>query len=74
MTTMNERTRIEFLCARDGLDIARQWALSTANLYQQAIDDPGQYASYAEWRPRFERVICELTVFSQTGVLQEMAN
>ena len=70
---MTERKRLELMSARDGLDIARQWALSTANLYQQAIDDPGQYASYAEWRPRFERVICELTVFSQTGILQEMA-
>lgn len=70
---MNERLRLELLSARDGLDTARQWALATANLYQQAIDTPAHFASQSEWRPRFERVICELTVFSQTGILQEMA-
>ena len=71
---MNERTRLKLLSARDGLDIARQWALSTANLYQQAMDRPAHFASQTEWRPRFERVICELTIFSQTGFLHEMAN
>ena len=71
---MHERIRLEFLSARDGLDIARQWAMSTANLYQRAINDPGDFASHPEWRTRFERVICELTIFSQAGILQEMAS
>jgi len=69
---MNERLRLELLSARDGLDLARQWALATANLYQQAVDTPMHFASQPEWKPRFERVICELTVFSHTGILQEI--
>jgi hypothetical protein len=70
---MNERTRLQLLSARVGLDAAKQWARSTANLYQQAVDTPAHFASQPEWRPRFERVVCELTIFSQTGILQEMA-
>ncbi|CUS39502.1 hypothetical protein [Candidatus Nitrospira nitrificans] len=71
---MTERMRLELLSARDGLDIARQWALSTANLYQQAVDTPLHFASQSEWRPRFERAIGELTLFSQTGIVQETAD
>lgn len=70
---MTERKRLELLSVRDGLDVARQWALSTANLYQQSIDTAAHFASRSEWRPRYVQVICELTIFSQTGIFQDMA-
>lgn len=65
---MSERMRLAMLCDRDGEDAAKEWARSTAKLYQQAIDTPAHFASHQEWRPRFERVIRELTVFLQTGI------
>lgn len=71
---MNERMRLAFLSGRDGLDIARQWALSSANHYQQAIDTQTHFASQSDWRPRFTHDICELTICAQTGIYQDVHN
>jgi len=64
---MSERTRLELLCVRDGVEAARQWARRTAQLYRQSIDDAAHFASQPDWKPRFERSICELMAFAERG-------
>lgn len=66
---MSERTRLETLSVRDGLDAAKQWAGRCADLYSQSITDPTHYASQPDWKPRFEQSIRELVAFAETGMV-----
>lgn len=66
---MNEQVRLKHLSARDGQDVARQWAQWAAGLYRQSINDPKHYASQPDWKPLFERSILELAMFAESGIL-----
>jgi hypothetical protein len=67
---MSERLRLETLIARDGLEDSKQWAKKTAVVYVLALSDPTHYASQADWRPRFQKSIEELTHFAETGTIR----
>lgn len=66
---MSERVRLETLYARDGPDVAKQWAQWAASLYRLAISEPTHYASQPDWKPLFEESIRELVIFAETGVI-----
>lgn len=70
---MSERTRLETLSARDGLDVAKRWASRCADLYSQSITDPTHYASQPDWKPLFGQSIRELVAFAETGVISSPA-
>lgn len=61
--------RLTTLCARDGVDAAREWARSTLQLYRQSVGNPSHFASQAEWRARFEHSMRELSTFIERGTL-----
>ena len=64
---MSERLRLETLIARDGLELSKQWANKTADLYLSALSEPFHYASQPDWKPLFEESIQELKCFADTG-------
>lgn len=66
---MNERVRLETLCARDGVEAARQWASWAANLYRLSLRDPTHFASQPDWKPTFEQSMRELQTFAESGVI-----
>jgi hypothetical protein len=66
---MMERVRLETLCARDGVEAAREWARWAAALYRRSISDPAHYASHVEKKPLFEASVAELETFADTGVI-----
>ena len=66
---MNERLRLDTLCARDGIEAARDWAQQTVEVYGRSISDSNRYASQPDWKPLFERSIRELKLFAETGVI-----
>ena len=66
---MSERVRLETLCERDGLDVAKQWAQWAASLCRLSISEPTHYASQPDWKPFFEHSIRELVIFAETGVM-----
>ena len=67
--TMSERIRLTTLCARDGVDAAREWARSTLQLYRQSLENPRHFASQADWKARFEHSMMELSTFIERGPL-----
>lgn len=66
---MSERVRLETLCARDGIEKARQWARWAADLYSTCLNDPGHYASQADKKALFEQSRRELETFAESGVI-----
>lgn len=57
------------LCARDGEDAAKDWALSTLQLYRQSVENLAHFASQADWKARFDHSIRELATFIERGTL-----
>ena len=57
------------LCARDGVDAAKEWAQSTFHLYRQSQENPAHFASQADWKVRFEHSMRELSMFIEHGTL-----
>jgi hypothetical protein len=66
---MSERMRLETLCARDGVEAARQWASWAAALYRCSILDSTHYASQPDLKPLFEESIREFENFAESGVI-----
>lgn len=48
-----EAARIDFLVARDGKLVTRDWVKRTLITYRRAVLDPRHFASTGEYRPRF---------------------
>lgn len=57
------------LCARDGEDAAKEWALSTLQLYRQSVENPAHFASQSEWKSRFDLSKRELETFIERGTI-----
>jgi hypothetical protein len=55
----NERDRIGFLLARDGLPATREWVARTAAIYRDAVASSSSHAAMAEYRRLFEDAIRE---------------
>ena len=66
---MDERMRLETLCARDGVDAAREWASWAAALYRRSILDSTHYASQPDFRDLFAQSIREFESFAESGVI-----
>jgi hypothetical protein len=69
---MGERMRLETLCARDGVDAARQWASWAAALYRRSILDSTHFASQPDLKTRFEESIREFDTFAKSGVIHDV--
>lgn len=67
---MSEQLRLKTLCDRDGMEAARQWAEWAARLYRNSIESPAHFASQADWKPRFEYSIRNLSMFAEQGRIQ----
>jgi hypothetical protein len=61
--------RLETLCARDGVDAAREWASWAAGLYRRSILDSTHYASQPDFRDLFAQSIHEFESFAESGVI-----
>lgn len=62
-----ERSRIERMIARDGLEGAREWARRTAAQYRAAVLDPHHFAHTGEHRRHFIESYLELKRFANTS-------
>lgn len=65
---MSEQVRLTMLCTRDGLDVAKEWARATLQLYRQAVENPAHFASQADWKARFDQSMLELATFIECGL------
>ena len=59
--------RLAMLRARDGEEVAKEWARSIVRLYRRSVENPAHFASQLDWKARFERSMQELATFVEHG-------